>query len=431
MPHDSTSAHHGVLEPVTEGGSESESDDPHSSSRRDKDAPAPPTYPFAGATGAPHYPARLQKSASSLATNLASARGIPLVRPAAGSTTSTSRRRRPSAPSASDLPTSSKPTTSPLNLIPPDQPQSLASQDASFTRFYSSLNSLITKIGSPFTASLAFTGLPVGPDAKDTEAVPIDVLPKGYTQGRGRGRNLGQNDTAGGESFYVVPYSGGTMSYAGVVQRDSPDDDQDAETRSVRRSRTYPSPGAGANSPTHRGLEREKDELARFAGHDKTLEELQLENSTLRRTLEQLSRNMSKWQKKTRESEMELKSSIMALSRTGGGQAGINDILSQAQRRSWLHIPNNEEDDDNDVCAEGRRFGEMELIKEERETIKEMGDRVKVLEDELRDRAIEMERMSRENEKLRKTVTRFKEKWDALREGAKKRERNKIGRAHV
>jgi len=404
-----------------------EADNGPSSSKKDhdipKDVPTLPSYPFANTSGTPHYPARLQKSTSSLATNLASARGIPQSHPprATGSVSSaSSRRRRTTAPSPlATESSSSKPTTNPLNIIPPDQP---SSQDDSFSKFYSSLNSLITRIGSPFTASLAFTGLPVGEDPKDNE-ITSDVLPRGWTQGRGRGRNLNlPND--GGESFYVVPYSGGTMSYANVLRRENasvanPPETQVAEGRAVRRSRTYPGKEAAASS---RGSERD-EELERFSGHDKTLEELQLENATLRRTLEQLSRNMQKWQKKSRESEKELKSSIMQLSKTNG-QSGI-DFLSQVQRRSWLHLPTS--DDDEEYYSEGRRVGEMELIKEEEQRTSYLDEKVKQLEEELQDRRAEMERMNKENEKLKKLVTKFKDRWDTLREGARKRERGNAG----
>lgn len=395
----------GGLEPVTEA---SDSDD---AGRSKKDTA--PKLPFAGT---PHYPARLQKSTSSLATNLASARGIPPPRSAnstTATTASSSSRRRSGGHSLSDKsPSSSKPTTNPLSLLPPDEP----STDASFSKFYSSLNSLITKIGSPFTASLAFTGLPVGTASSDNE-IPPDVLPKGWTQGRGRGRNLGLNDApgAGGESFYVVPYSGGTMSYANVVQR-TPTTVEEEKDKTARRSRSY-----HAQQPVPSSLRQPRDEeTAKFAGHEKTLEELQLENSTLRRTLEQLSRSMNKWQQKTRESEKELKSSIIALSKTrGGGGAGqLNDVLSQAQRRSWLHVPNDEEDEE--TYSEGRKVGELEV---EREAVLEMEGRVKLLEQELRSRNGEMERIRAENEKLSKV----KERWDALKEGAKKRERNNRG----
>jgi regulator of replication initiation timing len=236
----------------------------------------------------------------------------------------------------------------------------------------------------------------VGTGPNDNE-ITAEVLPKAW-RARNRHLNLNNLENQGAESFYVVPYSGGTASYANVARRaDSKEEDKP----------------------------RRDDEEARYAGHDKTLEELQLENVTLRRTLEQLSRNMSKWQRKTRESEKELKSSIMALSKSGAASKGINDILSQAQRRSWLHVPNEEEDDE--TYSEGRRIGEMELIKEEaREKVLELDDRVKILERELRERDAELERMHRENEKLRKTVQKFKDRWDALREGAKKRERNNV-----
>ena len=46
------------------------------------------------------------------------------------------------------------------------------------------------------------------------------------------------------------------------------------------------------------------------------------------------------------------------------------------------------------------------------------------LEKELRGKDSLVEQLWAENAKLKKTIARYKDKWDALREGAKKRERN-------
>ncbi|KAI5797717.1 hypothetical protein EDC01DRAFT_651115 [Geopyxis carbonaria] len=430
----------------TEGGlSEKQTDSTSYSTKKDKelskDSPSHvPSLPLANTTGVPHYPARLQKSTSSLATNLASARGIPQSSHTPLANPPPSRRRRATPAAVNTSPEySSKPTTSPPSLISPEQPSSpgKAASDEPFTKFYSSLNSLIHRIGSPFTASLAFAGLPVGEDAKDNEA-RTDILPTGWTHGRGRGRNFGlENDTAGGESFYVVPVTGGTMTYAGVVQREN-GREPDGSSASVRQIKKYPSKNGNdeviiadsrqqQQQPRRRHVEFERDEeLSRFTGYEKTHEELQLENATLRRSLESLTRAMSKWQKKSRESESMLKNSIMAMSKNNN-QTGM-DILSQVQRRSWLHVPSSDENDIDDLYSEGRRVGELELVREEEnQKIRELEAQNKQLQADFAESQSQIHGLDRENEKLRGVINKYKEKWERLRESAKRRDRTPGG----
>lgn len=332
--------------------------------------------------------------------------------------------------------TSSKPTTNPLTLLPPDGPQSprdsttLKPQtEETFSRFYSGLNSLIHRIGSPFTASLAFAGLPVGDDANDTR-VPPDFLPKGF-----RGIDLGHQlpaDIAGGESFYVVPISGGTMTYAGVVRRENAMGElsiRDHPAESVYSSSgTSRSAGKGKMSAAQKlpTVDERDYETAKFAGHQKTPEELQLENQTLRKTVEQLTRDMAKWQRKSRESQNVLQNSIMQLTKNPGSQSGI-DILHQVQRSGWLRTDSNERGltsgkGGGDVYSEGRLIGEIELIKEKcRARERELEDKVKRLEEEVSEYKGELEKTQRENEKLKKLVQKQKERWDQIREGARRR----------
>ncbi|PWW74548.1 hypothetical protein C7212DRAFT_28413, partial [Tuber magnatum] len=298
-----------------------------------KDTPTPPpSLPFANTSGAP-YPPRLQKSASSLATNLASARGIQLpgsARVPGTSSQSPSRRRTGDRPPAIDVP--AKPTTSPLTILPPDEPKRKDPEEG-FSIFYSSLNTFISRVGSPFATSLAFASLPLlngdeRDEEKDREA-RRNVLPKSWVEKHGRGRGLEKgwppNDPNGGESFYMVPVSGGTLSYAGVVRRDasptnqnSPIDDFESLSRDLSSRALSPPPPQGQNQRDP-GL----------TGHTKTKEELQLENKGLRQTIDHMSRTMQSWQRKTRESENMLKNSLMAFSKTNNRDnpdAGI-DIL--------------------------------------------------------------------------------------------------------
>lgn len=447
----------GGLETVVEGGSltsdsgvtDEAATSPSAKSRRgeSKDATPPPHPSLAFANPSASIPPRLQKSTSSLATNLASARGIPqsqlTARLASGATSPGRRRtslhtneRGQPLPGAHDFP-SSKPTTNPLTILPPDDPPRAPkppSSEEPFSKFYSSLNTLVSRIGSPFAASLAFAGLPLDPDPdSDAEAAARRaLLPRGWTEGRGRGRGLetGWSTGEGGESFYVVPVSGGTLSYAGVVRRDSspaasPPDDLGGfdllkpRSSSTRDSINFPALGERANSNP-------------LTGYAKTKEELQLENTGLRQAIDHMSRTMHTWQRKTKESENMLKNSIFALSKGGadGGRAGL-DILNQVARKSWLHVPYDEGEgergeEEDEVVSEGRRVGEIEWEKEQRdrraeEESEEKDDRIRALEEELGRMRREADRMARENEKLKKVVEKAKDKWDRLKEGARTR----------
>lgn len=405
-----------------------------------KDTPtSPPSLPFANTGGAP-YPPRLQKSTSSLATNLASARGIQLPgssRVPGASSQSPNRRRTGDRPPAIDV--SAKPTTNPLTILPPDEPKRKDPEEG-FSIFYSSLNTFISRVGSPFATSLAFAGLPLLNDderdeEKDREA-RRNVLPKSWVEKHGRGRGLEKgwptNDPNGGESFYVVPVSGGTLSYAGVVRRDaspasqnSPIDDFESLPRDLSFRALSPPPPPPPQAQNQRDLG--------LAGHIKTKEELQLENTGLRQTIDHMSRTMQSWQRKTRESENMLKNSLMAFSKTNNRDnpdAGI-DILNQVQRKSWLHVPYDEPDDAE--FSEGRAAaaaaaagGELEWEKErerEKSEAEEEEDdrevRIAALERELAEAKGENEKLVRENERLGRIVEKFKAKWEKLKEGAR------------
>ncbi|KAH8148744.1 uncharacterized protein LAJ45_07087 [Morchella importuna] len=415
-----------ALETVVEGSGSTENinDDADAASRsrpsgaRDSLPPAP--LPFAN-TGTAPIPPRLQKSTSSLATNLASARGIPQQSRlgSGGGATSPSRRRSLFPERSQTLPTahdyhtttsssSSKPTTNPLTLLPPDDPTPppppkrasttprlstrasapdlTSSTDEPFSKFYTSLNTLVSRIGSPFAASLAFAGLPLTDDpaspAPDADAPAL--LPRGWTAGRAAaggggssGGGAGTAPAAGAESFYVVPVSGGTLSYAGVVRRGD-------------------------------------------AGR-KTKEELQLENTGLRQTIDHMSRTMQSWQRKTRESECALKNSILAM-----GPGAERELLSQVQRRSWMHVPYEEGEDDGavgvGVGAAEERVGvleeELEGVRREVEGARREAEAARREAEEWRREA---EACRRENEKLKTMLEKLKAKWERLKEGARSR----------
>ncbi|KAK9610152.1 hypothetical protein V6Z98_010119 [Aspergillus fumigatus] len=161
-------------------------------------------------------------------------------------------RDRPSGVSASKQPWS-PPVTSPTGIttqqfVPPEavessrQKSKTAPSEEPFQRFYSTFEGLISKISAP----LAFAGLPLGTEASTqsdsarrkssaadtkvdrhqatsdrlgqfTEPDVSRIFSRAALRAIRDSNGNGAGNTA--ESFYVVPTTGGTVSYAGILTR--------------------------------------------------------------------------------------------------------------------------------------------------------------------------------------------------------------------
>jgi hypothetical protein len=345
---------------------------------------------------------------SSIASNLATARGKP----------PSQRRSTPLPPnvtaqhaggklisrgveraSTTQRPSNSRqPSTTPA----PAQP---AATDT-FSTFYNSLQGLYSRL----PASLAFTGLPLTVE-EETESQATSSKaedPKNHKrQGSSRAtadpdyasmfssstikalQQDAQGTFAGHESFYVVPTSGGTRSYAGIVSGREEDallagDDDGDEFQDARETIGPPSPRSTRSSGTLR--KGKKAEIPRAPG-GKTLEELELENNALRQLLDTQSHRIQMWE-------------------------------TSAQDRTML--------------AQSMRFGTRDTSRDRASIATTESDRVKELDEELsaeraQREALEHqnEKMQREKEKLLAALGKYKDKWAMLKENARQRERNK------
>lgn len=188
----------------------------------------------------------------------------------------------------------------------------------------------------------------------------------------------------GGESFYVVPTTGGTISYADILAR--------AQQEAIRHtSKNVNDSGSTANEE-HLDDEfvdaRENPQPAspslnrRPKPGTKTMEELTLENEALRALADHLSRRLLEFEMGAQTSSLALQRSIRAMQSPAASQAG----------------------------APRDRVREQE------------GDiRVAQLEEQVRVMEREVERIGRENEKLKGVVGRYRERWEKLKEGARVR----------
>lgn len=286
-----------------------------------------------------------------------------------------------------------------------------------FQRFFSTFETLISKLSAP----LAFAGLPLAGDAPSTNTpekpsvTVVNTEQERATAGpdlnnifskaalRAVKESHGSNIMGpGGESFYVVPTTGGTISYAGILSRAEQErrasldgrsqpgtgkveDDEEPEFVDAREMPQTPCPEKSRHTPGRTWKFGPQSPAPPTLGSTKTLEELQLENQALKQLSDTLSRRLHMWEVNAQSSSMALQQSLRALQRSPGPTDG---------RRS---------------SGGGGVSGD------------EASDRTRELEEQLRGVTRELEKLGRENEKLKGVVGRYREKWEKLKEGARMR----------
>ncbi|GKZ28687.1 hypothetical protein AbraIFM66950_011753 [Aspergillus brasiliensis] len=437
-------------------------------------------------SGHPRLPSR---ESSSIASNLASARGIPAHRASPASPTLTPQqagakmtegpskirtsesrlrgtaqmqgmrerdRERTHRTSASARQSWIPPAPSPTDITsqqyapaePSEPPRPRASlTEEPFQKFYSTFEGLISKISAP----LAFAGLPLGTDPSSTEtstsrksapdtktdrynAVPDRSAEPDINKLFSRAALQAIKDNTGGaggtgntaESFYVVPTTGGTVSYAGILtraekeaRRSSFEDAADEDFVDARE--TPPSPelrqslsGAAAapmgktaarNNNTNTTSTNEK--FSRLTQNPKTMEELQMENQALRHLSDTLSKRLHMWEVNAQSSSMALQQSLRAMHHTQNVPSPDQPHHNQPQAPSPVTT----------TSGGGGGGG----ISSPPVPTTDYDQRIKELEEMVRRGEKELGKVGRENDKLRDVLGRYRERWEKLKEGAKSR----------
>ncbi|KAB8237580.1 hypothetical protein BDV23DRAFT_149995 [Aspergillus alliaceus] len=395
------------------------------------------------------------RETSSIASNLASARGIPS-QPRRGSPasptissqqagakmtegpakirTGEARLRERQAYATKERPsrTSSKqpwspPAASPTDVtsqqfVPPDTEPSTprngqVATDEPFQRFYSTFGGLISKISAP----LAFAGLPLGADVSeqaeasrkasaetkvdrhsavsDRQGPPAEpdvnkIFSRAALRAVRDSTGGGTGNTA--ESFYVVPTTGGTVSYAGILSRAEKEarrnsfDEGDEDFVDARE--TPPSPEMRQSMTGSRGRgSRAKDKLTSIQ-NPKTLEELQMENQALKHLTDTLSKRLHMWEVNAQSSSMALQQSLRA--------------MHHQNAPSPEHYPQSPSATASPIATPAGP---------------DQDRRIKELEDLIQQSEKELDKVGRENEKLRNVLGRYRDRWEKLKEGAKTR----------
>ncbi|KAI1105168.1 hypothetical protein F4804DRAFT_304919, partial [Jackrogersella minutella] len=417
----------------------------------------------------PRYPAR--DLGASIASNLASARGIrskyrsqPLSpsisnTEAPGNMETASRRSGPRTKMQNMLDNSDRPNTivSPerervgrkSNPSPPEQAEASANlNDEGFSRFYNAFGSIINRISAP----LAFAGLPLISEeqAEAQASIPAPETSPVQKRARVRGppsvsaepdlkklyskaalRAVSRDGNSANDSFYVVPTSGHTASYASIltfadkekrrmeassVAQGGPInlledvDDEDfvdaKESQMPLRSpalhhhRGLAGRAARSNHHHHNNHQQQDRDLANV------VEELYLENKSLKDMLDKLSKRLHAFESMSQNSGMRLAESMRLMrpsSPLGGGGGGSGKTTTTTTTPATP----------GGLMSVGEGAGgasDEGLARRNRE-----------LEDQVAVMNRQMEEMERSYNKARANLVRYREKWEQLKAGAKAR----------
>lgn len=295
----------------------------------------------------------------------------------------------------------------------PGQGISVPNEDA-FNRFYSTFGPLLSKLSAP----LAFAGLPLQPD-QDSPTTNTASSPNTASKPDTKEPDMTQLFSAPAlrallsthgpltpqppphESFYVVPTAGGTVSYADMLSR---------STQHPKADSTHHPPGKNSPEQEHfvdapsrplgssAASRRASAALQpRSPQTNKTMEELETENASLKMLTDGLSKRLYMWERSAQGQAEALRRSVRFLQ-----QSPLAETGEQSEQQSLKGV-------------EGRDEAE--------------GGRVRELEEELRKWRRDAEKSSRENEKLRGVVGRYRERWERLKEGARVRREGEGGGA--
>lgn len=294
---------------------------------------------------------------------------------------------------------------SPTTKTPEQAPATV--QDEGFSRFYNTFENILSKLSAP----LAFAGLPLIAEEPATPGPVEPTNPKKRipaTERRDTSPDLAKyisraalrastrDGHSANDSFYVVPATGHTVSYARIlsyeekeqrrlaasVHGENPDmfanpDDED-DFVDARETPMPPSPAFSRQSskvakPSTRQLENK-------------VEELDMENKSLKEVVDKLSKRLHTFEMSAQQHGMALQES-MRLMRD----------LSPA-RDPPLH----------------RATPAVSLDESMKRRMLELEEHVSL-------GSKEIDRLGKENEKLKIVVARYRDRWEKLKEGAKTR----------
>lgn len=271
--------------------------------------------------------------------------------------------------------------------------------DGGYTRFYNTFGSIMNKISAP----LAFAGLPLiqeessvseelespqtSPKRTRVRSSPTSSIDQDLSKiySKATMRALVREGHNAHESFYVVPTSGHTMSYANILSYAEKEkrrleasghgslegqDEDDEDFVDARETLVPLSPGAKRRI----GRARSGKELAN------TIEELSEENKSLKDMMDKLTKRLHAFEASAQNPAMALAESYRVMRPGSPMSPGSGKLGDDAARR-----------------------------------------RTKEIEEELAAATKHIERLEKDSRKMQKTLDKYREKWEVLKAGAKAR----------
>jgi hypothetical protein len=276
------------------------------------------------------------------------------------------------------------------------------SSDEGFAKFYNTFENILSKLSAP----LAFAGLPLISEEGPAAAAPEPVAPTIRRTSKSKERTGSDPDLtkyisraalrastrdghSGNDSFYVVPTAGHTLSYAHILSFDQKEkrrlaasmhsenaeifaDPEEDDFVDARETPMPPSPAVSRRSfgkgITSRDVENK-------------VEELETENKSLKVCIDKLSSRLHAFEMSSQQNTFALQESMRLMRDSSPARPDISGRSSdEALKRRVLEL-------EEHVALSGR----------------------------------EIDRLGKENDKLKNVVTRYRDRWEKLKEGAKTR----------
>ncbi|RMZ67798.1 Subunit 21 of Mediator complex [Pyrenophora seminiperda CCB06] len=386
---------------------------------------------------------------SSIATNLAEKRGIPSAKRTTSGTSvslagaTAGRNEQQSTPvrdllaqqsrrnESSNVQDASKPKATPP---PPATPPA----EDNFRRFYAAFGGVISAISAP----LAFTSLPLNPSTPTPVSEPPQEVKAAKTKSRAQSpeasrtvkssvpdlaaliskpalralREDGAPPLGPNESFYLVPTSGGTVTYASVLNAQTgntptthlnPIDEGSGSLRGssheefvdARESVGPPSPiisrrprsrnGSTTSTTTTTATVTPARSIPAGRGTGlKTLEELALENSTLKSVIDKQAKRIQMW-------ELNSQNSFNALAQSFRGARGPPSVSAPGPAAPHADAAKRITDLEAMLAAQNAKVNDLMSNNEQ---------------------------LAKQNERNAQVLGRYREQWEKLKAGARKKE---------
>ncbi|KAI9832786.1 MAG: hypothetical protein M1819_004006 [Sarea resinae] len=331
-----------------------------------------------------------------------------------------------------------------------EEEEEAKASDEPFQRFYSTFEGLLSRLSAP----LAFAGLPLTSDEPPTPTPSKPETPQPTTTtttttadpdvtslfSRAALRALREENGSSNaaESFYVVPTTGGTISYAGILSRPEQDyhthsrnqhslssshtsqdfvDARETPVQHHQHQNQVPPPIFSRRASSNKALSSTSSSTAAVAGRTqdpastKTLEELHLENRTLKQLTDALSRRLHMWEANAQNSSLALQQSLRSMNHPSSPHHQTSPSPYEAPA-STSASPATKTQTQTQPPSQPPIQAQADV---------DIASRLTSLETQLRETEAARIRTEKENEKLRDVLARYRDRWSKLKEGAKNR----------